>query len=140
MARRHALVAMLVVLVASAPARIGAQATPPHRGKWWQEEDVQHQLGLTPAQVDDIEKVWRQDLQERIRLRQELDALEARWNDALKAGDIDDADAGKLIDAVEDARMRRNKARALVLLEMYRVLTPEQRSKLRDLQGLPGAR
>lgn len=140
MVSRGALLAILVVLVAAAPARVGAQTTPQHRGKWWQEDEVQRQLGLTPAQVDDIEKVWRQDLQERIRLRQDLDALEARWSDALKAGDIDDADAEKLIDAVEDARMRRNKARALVLLEMYRVLTPEQRSKLRDLQGLPSAR
>jgi Spy/CpxP family protein refolding chaperone len=131
---------MLLALVAGATVRIGAQTIPPHRGKWWQSEDVQRQLGLTPAQVDAIEKVWRQDLAERIRLRQDLDALEAQWTDALQRGAIDDEDAEKLIDRVENARMKRNKARTVVLLEMYRVLTPEQRSDLRDLQGLPGSR
>ncbi|HVZ23938.1 MAG TPA: Spy/CpxP family protein refolding chaperone, partial [Vicinamibacterales bacterium] len=129
MANRTLLLAVVVCLTAL-PVRPAAQTPTPRRGKWWQAEDVQHELGLTSTQVDAIEKVWRRDLDHRVELRRDLDALQARWNDALEQGEIDDADAQKLIDQVEQARMERNKARTFVLLEMYRVLTPDQRSHL----------
>lgn len=130
MANRAVSLAVLVCLTA-APVRLGAQATQTHRGKWWQAEDVQHELALSSPQVDAIEKVWRRELDHRITLRRSLDALQEKWNAALRKGDIDDADANRLIDQVEEARLQRNKARTFLLLEMYRVLTPEQRSRLR---------
>ena len=139
MARRAVLI-VLFALVAGGAARVTAQGTPTRRGKWWQEEDVQRQLGLTPTQVDTLEKIFQEKLQDRIRLREELDALEARWQEVLTRGDVDDAEAIRMIDRVEQARMRRNTARTLVILQMYRVLTPEQRAKLRESQRLAGPR
>jgi Spy/CpxP family protein refolding chaperone len=132
MVNRTLLVAVVVCLTA-VPVRLAAQTSTPRRGKWWQAEDVQHELGLTSHQVDAIEKVWRRDLDHRVELRRDLDTLQARWNDALEEGEIDDADAQKLIDQLEQARMERNKARTYVLLEMYRVLTPDQRSHLGEV-------
>lgn len=136
MARRTVLI-VVVILAAVGVTRAAAQPEPPRRGRWWQAEDVQRQLGLTPLQVDALEKIFQDKLEERIRLRQDLDALEAKWQDALTRGDVDDAEAMKMIDRVEEARMRRNTARTLVLLQMYRVLTPEQRTRLRESQRLP---
>jgi Spy/CpxP family protein refolding chaperone len=135
---KPALLLAVIVCLGVAPVRMYAQTSPPRRGKWWQAEDVQHQLGLTSAQVDAIEKVWRQDLSERIHLRQELEALEAKWNEELARGEIDDADAERLIDRMEDARMRHNTARTLVLFEMYRVLTPDQRASLTEVLATRG--
>jgi Spy/CpxP family protein refolding chaperone len=138
MAKRAVLVVLLACAVGGATAV--AQTAPPRRGKWWQDDEVQHQLALTPQQVDTLEKIFQDKLQDRIRLRQDLDALEAQWQDALTRGEIDDADAIRMIERVEQARMRRNTARTMVLVQMYRVLTPEQRMKLRESQRLPGPR
>lgn len=139
MAKRVMLVVLLAV-VAGGAAHVTAQTSPPRRGKWWQEDDVQQQLGLSSQQVDALEKIFQEKLQDRIRLREELDALQARWQDMLTRGDVDDAEAIRMIDRVEQARMRRNTARTLVILQMYRVLTPEQRTKLRESQRLAGPR
>jgi Spy/CpxP family protein refolding chaperone len=139
MAKRALLIVLLASIVAAA-SDVVAQPQPPRRGKWWQAEDVQRQLGLTAAQVDSLEKIFQEKLQDRIRLRQELDVLQAQWNEALVQGAVDDTEAGKMIDRLERARMNRNKARTLVLLQMYRVLTPEQVAKLRESERLTGPR
>ena len=139
MAKRVVLIVLLAV-VAFGAAHVTAQTSPPRRGKWWQDQDVQQQLGLSSQQVDALEKIFQEKLQDRIRLREELDALEARWQDMLTRGDVDDAEAIRMIDRVEQARMRRNTARTLVILQMYRVLTPEQRTKLRESQRFTGPR
>lgn len=135
MAKRVAFL-FIVGCMTLAATSVGAQSEAPRPRKWWQVEDVQRELDLTPAQVDALEKIFQEKLQERIRLRQELDALEAQWKDAITRGEIDDADAIRLIDKVGEAQIRRNTARTLVLLQMYRVLTPEQRVKLRESQRL----
>jgi Spy/CpxP family protein refolding chaperone len=135
MAKRTLLVVVTACLALGA-ARAAAQVDPPRRGKWWQDQHTQREFDLTQSQVDAIERIFQDKLQDRIRLRQELVALEARWQDALTRGEIDDDEAEKLIDKVEEARMRRNTARTLVLFQIYRVLTPEQRVKLRESQRL----
>jgi Spy/CpxP family protein refolding chaperone len=121
---------LILVSVALVPVQARAQAAPPRRGKWWQAEDVQRELSLTPAQVNAIEKVFQHKRQERITLRQNLDALQMQLNEMLERADLDDAHAEQLIERVETARVKRNTARTRVLLRMYRVLTPDQRVKL----------
>ena len=127
---KPAVFVIVAVIAVAVPLRAGAQNAPPRRGKWWQAEDVQRELSLSQVQVDAIEKVFQDRLQERIKLRQDVDALQKSLDDMLARADMDDAQAEQLIERAETARMKRNTARTMVLWRMYRVLTPEQRAKL----------
>jgi Spy/CpxP family protein refolding chaperone len=96
--------------------------------KWWLASDMQRELGLTARQVTELSTIFDKTLSKRIRLREALDALEAKLAGAMRDGD--EAQALSLIPQVESARTARNTARTMMLIRMYRVLTPDQRAKL----------
>jgi Spy/CpxP family protein refolding chaperone len=96
-------------------------AATPDRGR---------QLGLTPRQVSELDALFDGTLDERIRLRKAFDRLEADFTRLLS--DDDAAKAIDLVPRVEAARAARNVARTMLLVRMYRVLTPHQRRVLGD--------
>jgi Spy/CpxP family protein refolding chaperone len=99
---------------------------------WWKSEQFKKELGLTADQSARIDKIWETTRPE---LRQEWDELQ-RFEEKLNRliqNDADEAMLARQIDRVETARANANKTRALMLVQMLKTLTPDQRSRFRTL-------
>jgi Spy/CpxP family protein refolding chaperone len=121
------------LLFSAAPAL--AQRAPesaPRPFAWWKSEPFKKELGLTADQSNRIDKIWETARPE---LRQEwtdLSKLENKLSRLIQS-DADEAVLTRQIDRVETARATANKSRSLMLVQMLKVLTPEQRTRFSGL-------
>jgi Spy/CpxP family protein refolding chaperone len=96
--------------------------------RWWRDRSIQRHLALTAAQVNQLETIFERDLPARIALHQKVRGMDAELLRVLH--DEDEARVLQFIDDLEVLRRKQNTRRALMLLEMYKLLTPTQRTKL----------
>ena len=113
-------------------AQAASQAGPPRPFPWWKSEPFKKELGLTSDQSARIDKIWEATRPE---LRQEWDALSALETKLSKLiqDDKDEAVLTRQIDRVETARASANKTRSLMLVQMLKVLTHDQRARFNAL-------
>jgi len=109
----------------------------PRRGrvKWWQSEHFRQELGLTSDQSARLEEIFQSILPELRSAKQELDRLDAELSTMLAAPGSTESDVSAQVDRVEAARSRLSKVRTLMLFRMHKLLSPEQRLKLRALHN-----
>jgi Spy/CpxP family protein refolding chaperone len=113
------------------PAAAGfEQPRPAGSLKWWQNEAVQSRVGLTPAQVAEIERIFQSVRSELLAEKAELERQEAALSKRLASQDPDEAGVVRAIDRVEAARSALAKTRTLMLYRMHQQLTREQRARL----------
>lgn len=133
-ARRACVVTALLALLAtgtSSAAPAQGRPTSPIPGQtfaWWRSDAFQRELALTSEQTARLARLWETTRPE---LRQEWDALsqlEARLAQLIK-DDADETVLTRQIDRVETARASANKTRSVMLVQMLKVLTPEQRAR-----------
>jgi Spy/CpxP family protein refolding chaperone len=108
-------------------------ATPAlaQRGKWWQDDRYQREVGLTAEQSTRLEEIF-QKTQPMLRQRmQALDEAEDEFDRLVESGD--DASVLDYVGIVEAARAELNKARTVMLLRMRRIFTPDQWAKFQAL-------
>lgn len=128
--RLRLLVAAL--LLSAVPVVAQRAAEPPRSFPWWKSEPFKMELGLTAEQSTRIAKVWETTRPE---LRQEWDEfskLDAKLSHLIQI-DADEMVLTRQIDRVETARAAANKTRSLMLVQMLKVLTPEQRARFTEL-------
>jgi Spy/CpxP family protein refolding chaperone len=121
--RCAALVAVIVVLCLSGPA--SAQGF-----KWWQADSFIKELGLTAEQTRRCEEIFQKALPRLKANKTALDAAEQKFQRLIDRGD---EAAMEQINVVEAARAELNKARALMLWNMRKVLTNDQWAKFTAL-------
>jgi Spy/CpxP family protein refolding chaperone len=121
-------VALLTMEAAAGSAL--AQGQP---SRWWKSEKVIKELGLTVEQSSRIEKVFEGTLPELRVEMEELNRLETKLSRLIDA-DAEETALTRQIDRVETARANLSKTRTLMLLQMRRILTPEQRERLKVMQ------
>jgi Spy/CpxP family protein refolding chaperone len=130
-----ALSAAAVLLAAVAPA----YTQPPERPPWWKVAAIRTAISLTSEQAERLDAIYRESLPTRRRLRQKLAAQEKRVAEVLLVGPFDDEQVRPLIDRLFALDKERNVARTLMLIRMYRQLTPVQRARLAELSAqMPG--
>jgi Spy/CpxP family protein refolding chaperone len=120
---------LAVRVILSAASAWGA----PLEGKWWKNPRIESELSLTPTQVDRIEAIFLRTRPALIDLRADLEKKRLLQESAMDKPDVDPREAERCIDDVEQARARLAKARMAMLVEIRRVLTPEQRERAREL-------
>ena len=107
--------------------------SPPTRpGLWWKTEPFKRDLGLTADQSGRIDKIWEASRPE---LRQEfelLTKLEEKLSRLIQQ-DADEATLARQIDRVETARATANKTRSMMLVQMMKILTPDQRVRFKAI-------
>jgi len=126
---------------AQPPGQAPAQPRPSGRGaapstlgwKWWNDVDVQKDLGLSPEKVRNIDDYFnRRDadlrpvMHEFVKQSEELDKM-------TRAAVVDESTYLLQVMRVESTRQRLNESRTVMLYRMYRQLTPDQHRKLQDL-------
>jgi Spy/CpxP family protein refolding chaperone len=127
MARRFpVLLLALGLLAAGAPVLAGEG-----KFKWWQSERFVHELGLTPEQSARIDEVFQASWPALQASKADLDRLEAELSKMIAEGTSNEVKVLQQIDRVEASRSAMGRTRSLMLYRMHRLLTPDQRVKLK---------
>ncbi len=113
----------------------GQQQSParPQPFKWWQDDKVKPELLLTPDQSTHIEEIFQSTLPKLTSGKADLDRLEKRLSTMVTDDAVSEVEVVKQIDTVETSRAELAKLRTFMFFRMHRILTPEQRTKLRAL-------
>lgn len=98
--------------------------------KWWVDEQSRAELGITNQQSAEIEQIFSAAMPKLRGGRQELEQLEATLAQTIKESVADPSVVKQQVEKVENLRAELNKARTLMLYQMHRVLSAEQRQKL----------
>jgi Spy/CpxP family protein refolding chaperone len=101
---------------------------------WWTEPAIQRNLNLSAAQVARLGAIFGRDLPARRSLHEKIRRLDAALARAIS--DDDDKRVIRLSAELEALRTQQHARRSLMLLEMYRTLTPSQRRRLRTLDAV----
>lgn len=138
MNRRNGLFMSLALLL---PCLAGAQMPPgalhapgPDLGKWWKNSEIVRELGLSDAQINQMEQTFLEQRLKLIDLRAELEKQEVRLQPLIEADQPDETKVSAQIDQVLAARGRLEKANAMMMLAIRRVLSAEQWKKLQTIQ------
>jgi Spy/CpxP family protein refolding chaperone len=123
---------VLAGLLAMSVSTLAQQPQGQPSFKWWQSEQFQKDLGLTPDQVARIDAIFQATLPELRQRKDELDVLETRLSRLIEM-DTDEAVVARHVDKTEAARGTLNKMRTLMLMRMRQVLRPEQRVRFKAL-------
>jgi len=99
-------------------------------GKWWKNPGVAAELGLSPDQSTEIEKVFVRSRPKLIDLKADLEKKQFDLQVAMVYKSADRTVVEKKIEAVEIARAALQKTRALMILDMKQVLKPDQWERL----------
>src|SRR5262245_21725038 len=128
---RARLLAVALSTLAGIPAaaqQAPLPAAPAPSPPWWRSEQFRKELNLTADQIARIDRIWESTRTELRGEWEEFTRLESKLSRLIQS-DSDDAALSHKIDRVETARASANKTRTLMLLQMRRVLVPEQRKK-----------
>jgi Spy/CpxP family protein refolding chaperone len=91
------------------------------------------ELGLTADQSRELESIFQATLPAMRTDKDEIERQEQVLSRLMNEARISEAEIGQAVDRVEATRARASKTRLLMLYRMYRVLTPDQRQKLKGL-------
>ena len=102
--------------------------------EWWKDEEVQRELKLTPTMVRSIQRKY----EDRARTMKPVDDAYRKERDELsrmsRERTVDLATYSIQVSRVDALRSELNKTRLVMLYEFYRMLTPEQHVKFREIQ------
>jgi Spy/CpxP family protein refolding chaperone len=100
------------------------------RRPWWKNPRDMAEIGLTTAQSEQIDKIFRTEIEKMRPMRQLITELE-RGVDATSRANTTDIEAyARQVKQVEHKRAELNTARTVMLYRMRRVLNAEQNVKL----------
>jgi Spy/CpxP family protein refolding chaperone len=106
----------------------------PELGRWWKNSDVVSALGLTAAQVNQIEQAFLDHRLKLIDLRADVERQEAKLQPLIEADQPDETKVSAQLDLLLAARGRLEKANAMMMLGIRKVLSVEQWKKLEAIQ------
>ena len=125
MTSRHLVAVVCVALFGVMTSSASGQS------KWWNAEGPKRQLGLTAEQSQQLERIYQSTLPKLRTAKAELDRQELHFSELMKRDSPPpEAEVLAAIERLEGARSGLGKLRTLMLYQMRRVLTPEQRAKL----------
>ena len=109
----------------------GSRPQDAHR-KWWTDSRMRAELGITDQQSAAVEAVWQQSLPRLRDLRHKVDDMDNTVSQMIRDA-VDEPTIVAELDRVESTRAELNKGRTLMLYRMNRVLTADQRAKLKAM-------
>jgi Spy/CpxP family protein refolding chaperone len=112
----------------------------PGPGAWWKDSETVKKLGLSEAQVGQIEQIFLAHRLRLVDLRADLEKQEIGLQPLLDVERPDEAKVSTQIDLITAARGRLGKEHVSMLLAIRRELSVEQWKRLQALQlhSIPG--
>ena len=125
-----AVLALICLIAAPEPSAAGGQGG---KFKWWQSERFVQELALTRDQSARIDEVFQSSWPALHAAKADLDRLETELSRIIAEGTASEATVLQHIDRVEASRSAMGRTRSLMLYRMHRLLTADQRVKLKAL-------
>jgi Spy/CpxP family protein refolding chaperone len=125
---KRALLALAVAALAAAP--VLAQLPD---GKWWKRPRIAAYIDLTADQERQLDEIFAKNRPQIIDLKANLEKRQFEYDQAMESG-ADRKIIASRIEAREDARAKLQTELALMVIDMRRVLRPEQWERLTRLQ------
>jgi Spy/CpxP family protein refolding chaperone len=110
--------------------RSGSDGKDQRRMPWWKAEETRAELGISDKQSKDIDDIFQATLPSLRAAKDELDKLDEAVGRLIKEGAADIAVVARQVGQAEQARANLTTKRTVMLYQMHRLLTPEQRAKL----------
>lgn len=106
-------------------------------GRWWGNPELAQKLGITADQEKKMDDILQQHRLSLVDLRASLEKQELTLEPLVSADQPEEARILAQIDKVAQARAELEKANARMLLDIRRVLTPDQWQKLKAESPAP---
>lgn len=104
-------------------------------GKWWKDAETVRQISLSDGQAQQIEQIFTDHRMKLIDWMADLQKQELKLETALSADSPDEGQVSFQVDQVVAARGKLEKENALMMLNIRRVLSPDQWKKLQSIRG-----
>ena len=102
--------------------------------KWWRSDEMRAEFGISDAQSIEIEKIFQSFYGALKSGMEDVDTNQQKVSKMLADASASEVDVIAAIDRLEGAKAGLGRTRNLMLYRMYRVLTPEQRAKVKKFQ------
>ena len=109
----------------------------PGGGKWWKSSEMVQRVGISEAQVQQMEKIFQEYRLKLIDQHAALQKEEVQMEPLIESDQPDEAKVVAQIDRVANARAALEKSNALMMLGIRKVMTTEQWKKLQELTPPP---
>jgi len=109
-----------------------AMGSGPGMGKWWNNPAMAQKLALTEAQMQQMEKAFRERRNQLFELRNTLNGLEASLEPMIATNRLNEPQITSQIEKIAQARATLEKLNSLMLLDMRRALSAEQWKQLQQ--------
>lgn len=101
--------------------------------EWWNDAEVQKELGLTADKVKQINDIYVRRNSELRPIAHEHQKAWSELDKMTRERVVDESTYQMQVMRVEQARARLSESRTVMLYRMYRTLSPEQHQKLQDI-------
>ena len=101
--------------------------------KWWIDPQLRSELGITDQQSAAVDQIWQRSLPKLREAHERLEKLENVLSQMILDNTADEASVIAQIEKVESTRADLNQGRTLMLYRMNKLLTAEQRAKVKAI-------
>jgi len=103
--------------------------------KWWKNEKIVDEMGLSEEQVRSIEKIFKSYKEQIVEYQRELNKKESELAKKLKNPDCGREEVLDITDDIEDIRASLTRIKVEMLLSVKSVLTPKQEEILHGIRA-----
>ena len=111
-----------------------AEAAAKAKAKWWRSEELRAQFAITDAQSTELDRIFHTFYASLKSGMADVDRYHKDVSKIMSEGSSSEVDVLHAIDKLEAAKASLARTRMLMLYRMYRVLSPEQRIKVKKYQ------
>jgi len=111
-----------------------AEAAAKAKAKWWRSEELRAEFAITDAQSTELDRIFHTFYASLKSGMEDVDRYHKDVSKIMSEGSSSEVDVLHAIDKLEAAKASLARTRMLMLYRMYRVLTPEQRIKVKRYQ------
>lgn len=109
-------------------------------GKWWYRPAVKDELGLTPDQINKIDKIWIEHRKQLIDIKSDIEKAYLDLESMMGQPTVDTQEAYTLAESLGQLQARKAQERIRMAIDIRQELSLEQFEKLRGLRGELGKR
>jgi Spy/CpxP family protein refolding chaperone len=111
-----------------------ADAAAKAKAKWWRSPELRAEFAITDAQSAELDRIYHTFYASLKSGMGDVDRYHKDVSKIMAEGSSSEVDVLHAIDKLETAKATLTKTRMLMLYRMYRVLSPEQRLKVKRYQ------
>ena len=111
--------------------KTAADAAKAKNHKWWRSDEMRAQFGITDAQSVELERIFQSFVAALKSGMTDVDRYQKDVSKLMADAAASEVDVIQAINRLEAAKADLGRTRSLMLFRMYRVLTPEQRIKVK---------